>query len=183
MTAKAIVRKGDVTSHGGKVIEGWDEFEVYGVPVAGKGHMVICPKCKGTFPIVGGASSHSWARLGTALDGMKTACGATLTASQSLATVDSGSVGTIEHSPLTNEQALVERTDNAPFDQHFLLINSRTGKQLTGRHYSIRMPNGEIIRGQTDESGMSNICTGVQADQIELIVYDDLAPINPDWDR
>ncbi|TDF63354.1 PAAR domain-containing protein [Cupriavidus sp. L7L] len=44
---KGIVRKGDSTTHGGTVLEGIPNFLVHGVPVAGIGHMVFCPKCKG----------------------------------------------------------------------------------------------------------------------------------------
>ncbi|MCG2585965.1 PAAR domain-containing protein [Massilia sp. TS11] len=53
-----------------------------GIPIAGIGHLVLCPQCKGNFPIAEGAATHYFGKLGTALDGMKTACGASLIASQ-----------------------------------------------------------------------------------------------------
>ena len=51
--------------------------------MAGKGHMVMCPLCKGPFPIAEGSSTYSVNGIPVALDGMKTTCGATLIASGS----------------------------------------------------------------------------------------------------
>ncbi|WP_133052251.1 PAAR domain-containing protein, partial [Gilliamella apis] len=45
-------------------------------------HMVLCPLCKGTFPIVEGVESTSVHGKYPAVEGMKTACGAKLIASQ-----------------------------------------------------------------------------------------------------
>lgn len=44
--------------------------------------MTVCPKCKGQFPITGGADDLISMGPATARDGDKTACGATLIASQ-----------------------------------------------------------------------------------------------------
>ncbi|MFZ7447572.1 PAAR domain-containing protein [Klebsiella pneumoniae] len=51
--------------------------------MAGKGNMVLCPKCKGAFPIIEGSSTYRVNGVPFALDGMKTACGASLIASTS----------------------------------------------------------------------------------------------------
>lgn len=89
---RAVILKGDTTSHGGTVLEGdgaalWD-----GRAVAGVGHKVECPKCKGTFPILPDLLvrrySHQIHGRDTAVEGMRTACGATLIASQHSLTVD-----------------------------------------------------------------------------------------------
>jgi hypothetical protein len=52
--------------------------------------MVSCPQCKGIFPIlpINRARPHRINGRDTAVEGMKTACGATLIASQSDATID-----------------------------------------------------------------------------------------------
>lgn len=77
-----IIRLGDSTSHGGKVIEG-SPFDIcMGKPIAYIGHKVQCPKCKGLFPIVEGAPTTTFYGKGVALAGMHTACGAVLIASQ-----------------------------------------------------------------------------------------------------
>lgn len=82
MAGKAVILQGDGTSHGGTVLQGSANMQFKGINVALVGHLVSCPKCKGVFPIVEGTDS---ARVGggqVALEGMKTACGAALIASQ-----------------------------------------------------------------------------------------------------
>ncbi|MCA7899667.1 PAAR domain-containing protein [Burkholderia cepacia] len=44
---KAIVRKGDLTDHGGVVLAGFSGADFSGGPAAGPGHMVSCPKWGG----------------------------------------------------------------------------------------------------------------------------------------
>lgn len=88
--AGEIIRQGDPTSHGGKVLEG-SAFDIcHGKPISYVGHKVLCPKCKGIFPIVEGAPNTTFYGKGVALAGMKTACGATLIATQFLDTVEYG---------------------------------------------------------------------------------------------
>lgn len=88
MAAKPIIRLGDPTSHGGVVIEAFPTLNIYGKPAAGIGHLVSCPKCKGSFPIVAGASNSTFMGKNIALEGMLTACGAVLIATQNASTVD-----------------------------------------------------------------------------------------------
>ncbi|WP_387795382.1 PAAR domain-containing protein, partial [Photorhabdus sp. RM125S] len=52
------------------------------MPVAAKGDLVSCPKCKGVFPIVEGSDDLKHQGKPIALEGMHTACGAKLIASQ-----------------------------------------------------------------------------------------------------
>ena len=85
---KAVICKGDKTSHGGVVIQGLASATIEGRQIACIGHKTVCPQCKGSFPIIEGAGNHSFMGLGTAVDGMKTACGASLIASQTKVTVE-----------------------------------------------------------------------------------------------
>lgn len=78
---KDIVRLGDATTHGGVVLEAFSNTNLNGKPIAGVGHSVSCPLCKGVFPIAEGSSTYSVGGTPVALDGMKTACGAALIAS------------------------------------------------------------------------------------------------------
>lgn len=78
-----IIRAGDKTSHGGTVVEGSQTDICMGKPIAFVGHMTYCPKCKGNFPIIEGVMTTTFYGKGVAVDGMKTACGAVLLASQS----------------------------------------------------------------------------------------------------
>lgn len=82
-----IIRKGDSTDHGGLVLEGFAQTNLNGRPMAGVGHQVSCPKCKGVFPIIEGSHAYKVGGTPVALHGMKTACGARLIASGSNARV------------------------------------------------------------------------------------------------
>ncbi|WP_013588421.1 PAAR domain-containing protein [Paraburkholderia phenoliruptrix] len=89
--SRSIICVGDTTSHGGKVIEGNPAATLEGRPISGVGHMVACPQCKGTFPILpdllGRRYPHIIDGRDTAVEGMRTACGATLIASRSKSTI------------------------------------------------------------------------------------------------
>ncbi|WP_334016674.1 PAAR domain-containing protein [Burkholderia gladioli] len=89
--ARAMICVGDTTTHGGRVLEGSTTATIDGKPVAGVGHKVLCPQCKGIFqilPATGRRYPHQIAGRDTAVQGMKTACGATLIASQSSTSLD-----------------------------------------------------------------------------------------------
>lgn len=75
-----IVRVGDPTNHGGVVLDGIPGTNLDGRPLAGIGNMVMCPKCRGPFPIIEGAAHYTVNGTAVALRGMKTACGAVLLA-------------------------------------------------------------------------------------------------------
>ncbi|KIQ21908.1 PAAR repeat-containing protein [Variovorax paradoxus] len=83
-----IVCVGDTTTHGGTVLEGFSSFSIDGKIPAGVGHMVACPLCKGVFPISSGGRRAKVQGMEIAVDGMKTACGAALIASQSRAGIE-----------------------------------------------------------------------------------------------
>ncbi|MNK46905.1 PAAR motif protein [compost metagenome] len=93
MAGRPIVRVGDRTSHGGTVTQGFPFYTIEGRSAAGLGHVVICPQCKGAYPIVEGVSSFGVDDGFVAIEGMKTSCGATLIASQNTAVVDPGPGG------------------------------------------------------------------------------------------
>ena len=91
--AGEIIRLGDSTSHGGKVLEGSQTNLCYDKPIAYIGHKVSCPKCSGTPTIVEGVQTSTIYGKGVALAGMKTSCGATLIASQFTAVIVPGGGG------------------------------------------------------------------------------------------
>lgn len=78
---KDIIRLGDTTTHGGVVLEAFPNTDLNGKPIAGGGHKVSCPLCKGIFPIAEGSATYAVDGIAVALDEMKTACGASLIAS------------------------------------------------------------------------------------------------------
>ena len=78
---KDIILLGDLTTQDGVVLEALANTDLNCKPIAGVGHMVSCPLCKGIFPIAEGSATYSVDGIAVALDGMKTACGAALIAS------------------------------------------------------------------------------------------------------
>ena len=78
---RGVIRLGDSTSHGGKVISACSDFKALGKSIAVNGDMTTCPQCKGSFPIQVNSSDRHHHGKAVAYDGDKTACGATLISS------------------------------------------------------------------------------------------------------
>jgi uncharacterized Zn-binding protein involved in type VI secretion len=79
---KAVIRLGDATSHGGKVVAASGLAQVHGITVARQGDACMCP-VKGHSPCVI-AEGDPQVLLGgvpVAFEGHKTSCGATLVSS------------------------------------------------------------------------------------------------------
>ena len=80
---RPLIVMGDKTTHGGTVISADVTFDIHGKYVARVNDMTVCPKCKGTFPIISGAedmkdeAGNAYARH---MD--STACGAKLISGQ-----------------------------------------------------------------------------------------------------
>ncbi len=82
---KPYIVIGDRTSHGGTVISADFTFCINGKAIARVGDQVVCPRCKGVFPITeGDPGSVDEAGKSYARQGDKTACGASLVPSQGL---------------------------------------------------------------------------------------------------
>lgn len=80
--ALPIVRKGDPTSHGGKVISASNTHLIDGIGIARVGDMVACPiSSHGINPIIEGAATYLIGGRRVALDGHRTACGCKLISS------------------------------------------------------------------------------------------------------
>ncbi|MDB5963490.1 MAG: hypothetical protein JWP59_4784 [Massilia sp.] len=79
--SRPIIRLGDTTDHGGKVVSASSGTIVMGREAAVEGDMTFCPKCKGQFPIKpeGAGARHQGKPY--AYDNDLTACGAKLVAS------------------------------------------------------------------------------------------------------
>jgi uncharacterized Zn-binding protein involved in type VI secretion len=82
-----IVCVGNLTDHGGTVLDGIMGADLNGRLMTGLGHLVACPKCQGVFPLVEGNQSYAANGTPVALHGMKTACGASLIAGDQSAQV------------------------------------------------------------------------------------------------
>jgi len=85
--ALPVVRLGDTTSHGGKVISASMTHSISGIGIARVGDMVACPIAgHGVNPIVEGAPTYLIGGRMVALHGHRSACGCTLVSSLVTAT-------------------------------------------------------------------------------------------------
>lgn len=185
--AGEIIRQGDKTSHGGTVIEGSILDICMGKPIAFVGHKVVCPRCKGIFAIVEGAPTTTFYGKGVALAGMKTACGASLIASQFSDIVECGGGGgsSANNSKTSTSPASAaavplqvfhgtaerEQTDGEQFDDKFILLDDVTGDPLAFTEYAIRRASGEIEHGTTDSHGCTHLLAATaNAELIEIYV-------------
>jgi uncharacterized Zn-binding protein involved in type VI secretion len=78
-----VIRLGDITSHGGKVISTKaTHFKVGGISVACVGDLCFCPiQGHSTCKIISGSARHRINGEQLAFEGDKTSCGATLISS------------------------------------------------------------------------------------------------------
>lgn len=146
MAARAIIRMGDSTSHGGRVIEGYSTAIIMGKPIAGVGHKVSCPKCKGVFPIVEGVFNFMILGRSVAVEGMKTSCGAILIASQESSIIN---IGSGSHSFPAGSSALFSQQDEI-IEQYYELVDS-VGNPIDGYRYDL-FSNSEPVQKSGDLS-------------------------------
>ena len=156
--AFAVIRRGDTTSHGGEVLEGFPQgqYTIYGVSAAGLGHRVSCPKHPGLQRIAEGESSRRVHGIPIALEGMLTTCGATLIPSQNAAravrqtTASLADIGIFHQGSGASQHPGYLQSD--AFDQQFWLLDEITGEPVADRTYRITM-NGRTYEGRTDADG------------------------------
>ena len=76
---KGVIRLGDPTSHGGKVVGATGAGEVMGRPVARKGDACVCPKLGHSDCVIAeGDPAVLLDGVPVAFEGHRTSCGATL---------------------------------------------------------------------------------------------------------
>ncbi|MYM29477.1 PAAR domain-containing protein [Duganella sp. CY15W] len=166
---RAVICKGDPTSHGGTVLEGNELVTTNGRAVAHIGHMTFCPQCKGNYPISEGLARHTYAGRGTALDGMKTACGAKLIATQQQMVVDDGGSDDGQCNDRQGEaQGAVTGGQQGQYSGAFRAVDERTGQPVSGRPYRIELADGSVIRGKTGQDGNTQRVTSSHPDTVKL---------------
>ena len=179
---RAVICKGDPTSHGGKVLEGNELVTTNGRAVAQKGHMTFCPQCKGSFPIAEGLDFHTYAGIGTAVDGMKTACGAKLIATQKQMVIDDGGSGSGGDNGGADGQTAVAPPDGskaaatvsapepapAVYSATFRAVDERTGHPVSDRPYRMVTSDGRTVRGVTDGDGRTRTIKGHDPATVQL---------------
>lgn len=165
-----MIRQGDTTSHGGTVLEGFPVYLVEGRAVSALGHKVACPLCKGVFPIAQGNPTHLFNNVPLAYEGMKTACGASLIASQS---------STTHAAPVPGLARIAEQfiPDNPVEKQtedkevQFVIRHHKTRETLEGVPYTIKLSTGGQETGSSDSQGLTKKLIVKKTVEAELIVH------------
>lgn len=175
MTKRAVICKGDPTSHGGRVLEGSATASANGRAIALKGHMTFCPLCKGEFPITEGLGFHTFFGKGTALDGMKTGCGATLIATTTKGFMEVDDGGKSEDGIRTSMRAGAVAEDQS-HSGTFQAIDKRTMLPVQGMPYRLEFPDGSVRQGVTDAAGYTERVTSHDPAKVNLYWETTVAP-------
>ncbi|KVV39639.1 hypothetical protein WK81_22645 [Burkholderia ubonensis] len=163
----SFIREGDTTSHGGRVIACTSTNVVFGKPLALEGDMVSCPKCGGVYPIVGvRVRSMTFGGRAVATEGDTTACGATLIASQGMATVEptSGAGGPVGAGKSVLAQTVAQ--DDGAYRGRFQLVDDQSRAPLANHPYTVTSADGQTIRGTTDANGHTDWLSSHQASSL-----------------
>jgi len=142
--------KGDKHSHGGYVLEGFEQTTWHGIPIAGKGHKVYCPKCKPHyFVITEGCESNRVNGIARAYHGAMTSCGAVLIAeSHTPVIANQQEMGAFD--PITNtfysdddfEWACVLKTQDSLISEYRYRVDDGESKLIESGF----SPSGETIK-------------------------------------
>jgi hypothetical protein len=137
-------------------------------PLALLGDKVSCPRCGGVYPIVDIKS------LGVRFDGRpvasegdKTACGASLVATQSTATASptSGQGGSIGSGKSVLSHA-GDATSETPYRGRFQILDDATRQPVAGHPYTVQSSSGDLAQGKTDANGFTEWIEGHDASSL-----------------
>lgn len=172
MPQGSTIRVGDKTDHGGTVVEGFAFFSIDGRSAAGVGHAVTCPRCSGKHYIVGGVRNFSIDGVAVAIEGMKTSCGATLIASQSIHTLEyvGGPVGEATGTFAVDSIPAFMEFDQG-LEQFFVFKHSDTGEPVQGMAYKLTSNNSSLIDGQLLENGATKMYPLTTNPSIQLVAW------------
>jgi len=148
---KALILKGDKTTHGGTVLNGFSDYTIQGIPVAGVGHLVACPLCKGVFPIVQGYGGLTVNGVFVALDGHVTACGAKLIPSQHEEVVDDGGGGVIG----AVAQAVLQQESEQPEQTQYASLSDDQRSMINDGVYRPDQDQGGIAQTAAEEDDLA----------------------------
>ena len=184
---RRVIRLGDRTSHGGYVVSATSRFIVMDQPVARLGDKCTCPK-KGhnNCYIVEGDPDWTIDGVPVALEGHKLSCGAVLISSMPNAGREdwSGNETGVDHVAGANlASSTAAQNERHEFDQHFLVVDMSTGKPLLDFPYRLDLESGHSIEGRTNSDGKTEKISSHNAEEVVLHVYEEILPLNPNWDR
>jgi uncharacterized Zn-binding protein involved in type VI secretion len=165
----SFIREGDTTSHGGKVLACTATNMVHGKALALVGDMVSCPKCGGVYPIVDVKNlGVTFGGRAAASEGDKTACGATLIASQSAASASptSGEGASVGAGKSVLAQTIGQ--GDGAYRGRFQLVDDQTRTPLANHPYTVTSADGQTLQGVTDASGHTDWLNSDQSSSLSF---------------
>ena len=172
---RRVIRIGDPTTHGGNVASAAGNYTIMGKNVARMGDACTCPiPGHNNCTIAEGDPTYTIDGRPVALEGHKTSCGATLisTCSQFGRSYEGdgevagfGFGADTVPSPST---VLVPKNTQIDYDEHFIMINKRTGEVLEDWEYRIHAL-GQSAEDATDGTGKTG---RVGSDAPEVAMFD-----------
>lgn len=131
------------------------------------GDMVSCPKCGGVYPIVSTkALGVTFGGRPVASEGDRTACGASLIATQHVATASptSGGAGSVGG----GKSVLPQSSLDTPQRGRFQVLDDVARQPVAGHPYTVTSSDGRVVQGQTDENGYTD---WLESDQVSSLTF------------
>jgi uncharacterized Zn-binding protein involved in type VI secretion len=149
------IYKGDLTDHGGVVIEGYEHCTWDGIPVARLGCKVYCPKCGDIHTIIeaNGFPVHD---VKFAIENDLTSCGARVIAKRA-------NTEALKH-------ALRNHNKSYAYDQIFQIMNEGTNLPAKNRRYRITYSGG-VVESTTDENGLTTIIKSESPESVNIEIF------------
>lgn len=173
MAIVGFIVKGDRTSHGGQVVECTSHRWIDGLLVARVGDLVWCPRCNRMTKIVTSRFPQITDNgVPSAFDLDTTDCGAVLYSRHNnhagYGSNDSPASGPATArapapAPRSTEEA-------ASVQEHFVLREDGSGKELAGVKYTLRTADGRVIEGETDEHGRTDVVWTDSPESMQLVL-------------
>ncbi len=165
---RRVIRLGDPTTHGGKVVSATTGYIMFGKEVAGRGDKVTCPRPgHGVVTIVEGDPVWTVNGKNVALEGHKCSCGCSLIST--LPNVVRSYEGSGSASAVLAGSAMsTGRNDSDRLDEQFRAIDKATGTPIEGQPYRIETSEGRVYSGTTDENGKTVRVSTTDPKQIKL---------------
>jgi uncharacterized Zn-binding protein involved in type VI secretion len=158
---RKIIRLGDSTSHGGKVVSASSHMTVGGIPVARLGDKCTCPKRgHNNCVIVEGDTNWTIDDIPVALEGHKISCGAVLiSSSPNNGREDSGgaaaSFAQATNSAIANNAASTSTsTNNSEVFDEQVHLNTIDQPALAGLPFYVENSDGRQYSGRADAQGL-----------------------------
>ena len=154
MPGKAVIRYGDFTSHGGRVIEAAARMTSDGISVAFWDDHCSCP-CDGhdNYVICEGVPNAMFDGRPLALEGHKTTCGASLIPSQltrcNVSQLVKRSVAAGPRNVAAVSQSIPTSSSDSVFDEPIQWIDQSSGQSLSEVEYKVIAGSVRTFTGKT----------------------------------